>query len=111
MKFHSGLIFKILILLFIGLAATAGDCFANDLNDGITIDDGIPGAGSIDKVDQNISYIITKALSKSGKADTTVINVNKQGDINQGSIILEPGAEADEIILIYEGDNNTLINK
>jgi hypothetical protein len=104
--------FLILTALFISMALFANYCQANDLKDGISIDENITKYGKL-KLDQNIRYIKLEAMSRARikKRDINeMVTTSTGGDIVQGGVIVKPGAKTGDITVIYNGSNNTLIN-
>ncbi len=102
----------ILAGLFISMALFANHCQADDLKDGISIDENINKYGKL-KLDQNIRYIKLEAMSRARikKRDINdMVTSGTGGDIVQGGVIVKPGAKTGDITVIYNGSDNTLIN-
>ena len=75
-------------------------------NDGMPIDEKIKD--SVD-LDRNTSYISVKALSRmQGQMNTNIPGVER--DLNLGSVIVSPGADVGDITLVFNGNNNVLVN-
>ncbi len=83
---------------------------ADDLDDGISIDDSITDYDKI-KVGLNLRYIKRSAISKASvRGDSTTTTSLEGADVVQGGVIVKPGGETGDIIIIYEGKDNDIIN-
>ncbi|MDM8556579.1 hypothetical protein QUF75_17780 [Desulfococcaceae bacterium HSG7] len=104
----------ILTALFISITSLATYCHANDLKDGISIDENITKYEKLE-LDQNIRYIKLDAMSrarikKRDINDMVTSGTNSGGDIAQGGVIVKPGAKTGDITVIYNGSNNTVVS-
>jgi hypothetical protein len=105
--------FTLIGILIIGITASQtlieGICHASDLDDGITADDPISKYDAI-KVELNRSFIKrdAKARAKMKKRDEN--NMSRTSDAVQGGVIVKPGGEIGDVIIIYEGQDNTVIS-
>jgi len=103
------IIFMILISCMI-LNQLSSICFSDDLSDDIPIDENVEEYYQIKKIDKNKQFVILKSTCNASGENTDSYMTNDSTYNNQGGIILTPGSEANgDIILIYNGDNNTMI--
>jgi hypothetical protein len=99
-------------IMTLAILVIAPYCNADDLDDGIPIDDKIEDYDKLTK-DQRLLFRERHArtrLALREEKDTLLTEDDTSWAI-QGSIILGPGAKTGDIILIYEGNNNNVISK
>jgi len=103
-------IFIFSYLLFTYLPVSFG--FADDLDDGIPIDSKIEDFDKIKK-DRNILYLERHARTELAiREEKDLLKTDDStGAAIQGSIIIGPGVRADDITLIYKGNNNNVISR
>lgn len=89
----------------------AACCYAHagDFDDGIKIDEKIEKYDTLDRPGVNIKYITrsAKAAAAAGSSTTYL----GSGDIAVGSFINQPGAEAGDITIIFNGEDITSVSE
>ncbi|ADW16605.1 hypothetical protein Despr_0424 [Desulfobulbus propionicus DSM 2032] len=83
---------------------------ADDLDDGITIDDSAYSYGNISSSSQNFSYLAQRARSKAASGSGDVV-LSDSGALN--SVILDAGAQINGDIIIIDdssGDKTVISN-
>jgi len=62
------------------------------------------------ELDHNVSYIYIKAVGRAGSTADNALATETSTSLSLGSIVVEPGAQVDDITLIFESDNNILVS-
>jgi len=89
----------LLTLLFLAAFSPVVSSRADDLDDGIAIDDGVQSYDQIGKSSQNFSYLAQRARSKAASGGGRVLTPDN-GILN--SVVLESGAEINGDIIIID---------
>ncbi len=90
--------------VFLTLSAGLTAAFASD---DIIIDEPIRDDVELD---HNVSYIYIKAVGRAGSTAENTLVTETSTSVSLGSIVVEPGAEVNDITLIFESDNNILVS-
>ena len=100
---------RVLVFL-LAFSCTIFPCRADDLNDGIEIDDGVDKYSEINTPKKNFSYLAQRARSKASSGASNIIS-SKEGALN--SVLIEPGARlnGDIVIIDQSKGNRTIINE
>jgi len=100
-------IYIIIAILGICIFNIANALAESDLDDGIPMDDSIKKHDTIKEKDININYIMMKAKSDARRNGENVSDSNG----SMGSAIIKEGARVKgDVIIIFEGDHNTVVN-
>ncbi len=85
--------------------------YCGDLDDGISLEDSTIDDFDSIKVEKNINFITINAKSKANvKANGGKETVTGNGDVVMGGAIIKEGAEINgDVIVIFEGNDETLI--
>lgn len=104
--------FLTILMIALSFIIWSKEALSNDLDDGINAED-IKNSDSIKK-DLNISYFVRSAKGRAaaGTGRTKKSLNSEEGDATMGSAIVKEGARVDgPLIVIFEGDRNTVVNK
>jgi hypothetical protein len=108
MSLRTILLWAVLILPWCWLTAS---CQADDLNDGIEVDDSIEGYNNIgNHTDLNFSYLAQRSRSRVTAGVSGIVR-SREGVLN--SVILEPGSQVygDIIIIDQSRGDKTIITE
>ena len=100
----------LMFLLLLAEFSLVSSSLADDLNDGIEIDDAIGAYGDISSSNKNFSYLAQRARSKAASGSGGVVLADR-GALN--SVILESGAKINGDIIIIDDSkgDKTVISK
>lgn len=95
-------------LVLIVLMATCLNAHAGDLDDDIELDEKIEKYDTLDQPGLNIEYIKRSAkASVAGDRDAAA----KSGDTAVGGFINQPGAEAGDVTIIFNGEDINVVSE